>query len=1318
MNDSTRFLGWMCAVFAVCAFVSMPGFAVTCELKSKTSDMDFLTETWWTDNHLPISGDNVILESSDDIAAYVSGDVSIDYRTMQFKANRSSSLRFYGNLGYVFEMPASSQGVYPSNPFIVWNGAGWTEHKALVEVNRGDNGTDPIFRFTDADFKLTTDAEGKTSVLFDKGEYNFCNPDGITKYTGHTVRFMNGVKAEFGKTSSVCFPALEVKGTASSLSIYGSADISGNMSVANTATLMFSSGGTVSLSCNSASLSDGGTLIIDNGTILKATVGAADSSIPVYGDKRPSLIVSNATFIAEKNSMTLGNTTDGLLRLAGGKMAVTGSNGIQVGAGGNGNGTIELVDGEMSVNRVRLSRNNAGIGNSSVFHQKGGVFNASGVGIKFQDGCTGNNNGNHYVRLDGGICSVKNIFRDSTVTAGSAILSADGGTLRPLEDNATFLSCLTKCEFGPKGLTLDTNGKDVTMKSPVADKEGERGLFVKTGAGTATFDGGVWFVSRTVSAGGTLKFASNVTGPTDLSVVNGGAFSLVGAATTFTANSLTITNGVIMLDPNDYINVSGAISLHGAKIEWSQLPSSKQSVFVFSRELTESEKRMISRLSYSNSLAAGTHPEFSFEYDSATGKTKVKVVVNADISLTDASWTGSGNWSATSNWANGIKPDATKTAVFGSSADGYGVTVASGDVAGALSFVGGEYMISGTDSLHIDGTSGKARIDVMSGAHVISAPVDAIAELPVSVAENASLSLNGGVKARRLEKTGSGRLVLGGVSTFDFGLLSSDGILTVNGASALGETPENNTTISAGTLEFANPTGESMAIPASVGVDTASTDNRVVFKADTDVTLSSFAGSTGSIYKRGTGTLTIDVPEDATYKLTSGSYSSPSGTAVIEFPEDGSAPSGAYAPVSIAEGELCVTGSGTLESDGAVVVGSPVASSLKQASLTVDGATLICKGNLYPGWSSSKAKNNNSPAVCILNGGSLSVEGFFPGYACDNGDNSVAVSLAMTNGTCVLAYNTYLSSGYLANNESKTRTNAVVRYEMNNSKLFMNKSNDESRARIDGSIFIDADNGSFVGASDYGTANIRMTTNANRIYGEMFFRNGSTLALHELTEQNVSQDRHLTLAFDDAEWLYDNNYGDKEWPASKNGHVIYEMRGKGVILKPAEGKIFTTLAPFTGKGGLIVDGMGTVAFGIDTAKFTGTLDVRQGTADFSANSTVVGFASVMGDGIVRGAAIGNVKLFAGKPDLGVLTFDDCSFGGRVTVDLGYTAEAPLDDPLPENLLVAKCSGTTMPDVQNWRLTGTGHDGLKGVFSISDGKVFVSVRPKGFSVILR
>ena len=190
MKNSTRFFQLlMSTVFAVSTLVYMPCFAATCELKSKTSNMDFLTETCWVGNLLPVLGDNVILESSGDIAAYVSGDVSVDFRTLQLKAKESSSLRFCGTLGYVFEMPASSQGVYPSNPFILWNGAEWNEHKALVEVNRGDNVTDSVFKFTDADFKVSTDADGKTSVLFDKGVYNFFDPDGITKHTGHTVRF-------------------------------------------------------------------------------------------------------------------------------------------------------------------------------------------------------------------------------------------------------------------------------------------------------------------------------------------------------------------------------------------------------------------------------------------------------------------------------------------------------------------------------------------------------------------------------------------------------------------------------------------------------------------------------------------------------------------------------------------------------------------------------------------------------------------------------------------------------------------------------------------------------------------------------------------------------------------------------------------------------------------------------------------------------------------------------------------------------------------------------------------------------------------------
>ena len=126
-----------------------------------------------------------------------------------------------------------------------------------------------------------------------------------------------------------------------------------------------------------------------------------------------------------------------------------------------------------------------------------------------------------------------------------------------------------------------------------------------------------------------------------------------------------------------------------------------------------------------------------------------------------------------------------------------------------------------------------------------------------------------------------------------------------------------------------------------------------------------------------------------------------------------------------------------------------------------------------------------------------------------------------------------------------------------------------------------------------------LTGEGDRPWGTLAFRNGSTFAYGGFTENSIAKD--LTFAFDDAELLLHKNRASATLAASGSGHVRYEMRGAGAVLKPASGATYTINAKLEGTGGLVVDGVGTVAFGANSAQFTGALDVRQGIADFSAN---------------------------------------------------------------------------------------------------------------------
>ena len=84
----------------------------------------------------------------------------------------------------------------------------------------------------------------------------------------------------------------------------------------------------------------------------------------------------------------------------------------------------------------------------------------------------------------------------------------------------------------------------------------------------------------------------------------------------------------------------------------------------------------------------------------------------------------------------------------------------------------------------------------------------------------------------------------------------------------------------------------------------------------------------------------------------------------------------------------------------------------------------------------------------------------------------------------------------------------------------------------------------------------------------------------------------------------------------------------------------------------------------------------------------------------------------------VLTFADCTFAGRVTVDFGRTEEDAFAKPYPSNLLVARYSGTTDPAVANWRMVGSGLKGHRGVFTAANGEIRMTVSPTGMIVIFK
>ena len=424
------------------------------------------------------------------------------------------------------------------------------------------------------------------------------------------------------------------------------------------------------------------------------------------------------------------------------------------------------------------------------------------------------------------------------------------------------------------------------------------------------------------------------------------------------------------------------------------------------------------------------------------------------------------------------------------------------------------------------------------------------------------------------------------------------------------------------------------------------------------------------------------------------------------FPEDGSEPSDIHTTLGVAEGELRFAGHGNSRARvlGVTMVGLPTSSGTGGQTLTLDNVFFDCTeaNYVYNGWQNSSKLKNQHSVIKIINGARLAVKATMPGYSCSDANSSIVY--AITNGTYSFSSS---GGGYLSRGYAGTGTRAIVRYHLNASQLYTTE-----KANLDGSLELDLDNGSTFSTEDGKPVSFNKG-NDNRLYGEILVRGGSTFMFSGIDEP--AQNRDFTIAFDNGKWVYDANNGDKTYPASQNGHVIYEMRGRGVILSPSAGCTFTTMAPFIGKGGVVNAGLGTIAFADGTALFKGTVEAisEASTVDFSnCNQTLEG-NGFKGAGTIKGATIYKAKLPVEFDDTlnageGAVNFEDCALSGLITVNAGRTLENPLPRiPLPKPIAVAKISGSTTIDVSKFRLKGTGQKNIAGVFELKNGTIYLN-----------
>ena len=1361
-------VGKLMAMIASCAAMTSAAGDFLQQLgtvqKGDISNTDVYEPTQWQPTKVPTDGDSIQFAGySSDKRFYLSEDHANNFAILYFKTGHSvastadgSHLRF-DTKGYSLLYPEALSAYSAQLLWQTYVPAGKSIPSAdygLMSLARPDKSSSTVAVVKMDDFAFHQYAYGDyaTTVEFERGTFNAFDPEGTAETDSGSVYELQfatdaGVPGTFVFDPGVVFkvPRVEVvNNDYSTLVMNGSAFHvggtfwhRGRAVATNGAEITIGHlGGTGKgeYTQNNGSFYLGGdeTKLWTKGafTLKRGAFTNDGASVVIGGNLRIDEDAIGAKFMQAGGSLTVTgqydpNDVKAEFRIRGGTATFASSYGLYTHGG-----RIVVEGGTLSAMRMRWG-SKASSELTEVI-QTGGTFILDGntrpgiwMGEEDQQPC--------HLSLLGGELRTPTVNGKKTIARGGTHKGSflgNGGKLvataaspRPAsDDNAPFFGWIDEAKIGAKGFTLDSQSFAVNVEQDFADADGEAGVLVKDGSGTLSYSG-VCDVSVLRVSGGTWKMATAASEVNStLTLEPGATFSLVGAATEVTLRSLTANGAVLALDPGDEIAVDGAIDLSNVSVSWSAEPTELVPILRVKGELPAATKKAIRQM-YLSGTPMDKHVEFDFSYDGASGETTVKAKVAANAPLTEtAVWTGSGAWATADNWQGFVKPTETKTAVFGA-AGGKSVSVSDDDTAGALAFSGDGYRFAG-GALQLVGTEGAAAIAVTEGSHVLDCGLDLIAGVPVSLAAGTALALNGTVTGGGLVKTGTGHLTLGGTLATQRGLVSESGLVTATAATALGATSDDSATLKGGTLEVAASNGAAMTVPARVTGSAADAQKAIVYKTDTDVTFERFDTTKGFTVKHGKGTMAIAVPAETTVALTHegsmtiGQKDMHEASEGIQFPTDGTEPTGMRGPLSIVEGELRIVGLGDLakvDCPAAAFVTVPTPGTIgAEPSLTLDNVTMTC-GELYNGWCLGRAvfaaKNST---IRVLNGSTLSWTSSMPGYACIV-DGCHAVYAATNSVMDYKSDNGYLTRGRVDSGS----TDPIVRFLLNDAKFHIGTS-----STLDGSVYMDLDNGSYFGRSAEATPTTSFAYGtAARVYGEIFTHNGSKLALKPVSGV-VGQTRDLTLAFDDGEWQWADDSGSATIAPAASGHVRYEMRGRGAILRPAVEKTLTVNAAFEGEGGLVVDGPGTVAFGANAYAFNGTADVRQGILDLAAAGALADKA-FSGDGTVANGALSNVKIAAKLSDdwtntNGVPVFANCVLSGRVTVMSGRSDDDALELPdVKTPTAIAKVAGSTAVDLRQWKLTKTGIRKASGSFTqVGDTIYMTPAPPPGLVVMVK
>lgn len=340
------------------------------------------------------------------------------------------------------------------------------------------------------------------------------------------------------------------------------------------------------------------------------------------------------------------NGSNGTYNLSGGTVNAATSSGFAViGSFGGSAGTLN-VSGNGTFNAGNNSQILVGEGGSGTLTVSGAglvTVNHATEGLRLGAGATGNGT----VNLDGGTIQASLVSKGP----GAGTFNFNGGTLKATTASATYMEGLTRANVRNGGAIVDSNGVNITIAQPLlhSDVSGDNavdGGLTKNGVGTLTLSGTSTYTGATTVSGGSLVVNGSIstsmlttvqTGATlsgsgstgDLTVASGGTVSpgnspgtlSVGDTDLQLGSTLAIElNGATAGTGYDQLNVTGSATLAGLlSLTTGFTPTNGALFFILLNDDTDAINGTFAGLSNNSTFSSGGQSfQISYFGDSGT----------------------------------------------------------------------------------------------------------------------------------------------------------------------------------------------------------------------------------------------------------------------------------------------------------------------------------------------------------------------------------------------------------------------------------------------------------------------------------------------------------------------------------------------------------------------------------------------------------------------------------------------------------------------------------------------------------------------------